>query len=504
MGDANCPFSHSTLTLCLSTPDQSLRIMSLSCFVDGKPFNGSSSFEVKDPHSGKVLHKVSSITADDVPTVADAAVAAFPAWRAMSISERRKIVFKAADLLKERLPEFAKIEFEETTSTQGWAGFDFTLALGGMEEAAACASSALQGESVPSENGQKVYVEREPYGVVLAMAPWNAPGVLTQRAFVQPLLAGNTVILKTSEMSPKTQMVYAKLFMDAGLPAGVLNIVHVAPADAAKTVEALIAHPAVGKLNFTGSTRVGSIIASTAGKHLKPTVMELGGKAPVIVRADANIKAAANGIAFGGWFHSGQICMATQTVIAHESIKDELQKEIKACADRLAAGPQDAPLSGLFTNASAQHAAEVIKDAVSKGAQIAAGKNEVEGNVVQPVMFEGVTKDMRLYGEEMFAPVFSFLTYTDDEKAVEIANDHEYGLSAGIWTGDIATALRLGAGIKSGAVHVNGSSVHDAGHVPHGGWRKSGWGRFNGIHGIREWTQLKTYTINPIHGQYPI
>ncbi|SCV68256.1 BQ2448_377 [Microbotryum intermedium] len=484
------------------------------CYVNGEAFKGSGSYAVKDPHNpSETLHEVSSITIGDVPKVLEAASKSFKAWRNTPVTQRRDIFNKAVELIKEHQGKFAGIEAAETTSAPGWAGFDAFLATDSLAESAAVSTIALRGEIATTEAGKRAFIKRCPYGTVFSMAPWNAPLVLSMRSVANPIIGGNVVILKTSEMSPKSQLTLAQLFHDAGLPAGVLNVIHVDPKDAPAVVEAIIAHDSVGKVNFTGSTRVGSIIAATAGKHIKSVVLELGGKAPAIVCHDADLKTAWNAIAFGGWFHSGQICMATQTVIAHESIADELLQLLNTHKPNVTAAGEGAPLRGLFTEASAQRVKSIIDDALSKGAKVAVGDAKVEGNVVQPIILKDVTPEMRklnetrvylIYRTEMFAPVFSLITFKDEKEAIRIANDHEYGLSASIFSQDVNRALSLADEIDSGAVHINGASVADGAAHPHGGWKKSGFGRFNGIEGIREFTQLKTVTINEPHGQYPI
>ncbi|GAA5864367.1 hypothetical protein JCM8547_005798 [Rhodosporidiobolus lusitaniae] len=474
-------------------------------YLSGKPAQFSSSYEVRDPHNpDKVLHTVSSVTVDDVEKVVEVAQKAFRSWKTTSVAERRAIFVKAAQLFKERIPQYAAVEFEETTSSQMWSGFEMGLAVESIEEVAAAASNALRGEIGTTDAHQRAYIERCPYGVVLGMAPWNAPTTLGQRAVLQPIMAGNTAILKTSEMSPRTHMIIADVMHDAGLPEGVLSVVHVAPKDAPAVTEAFIAHNSIRKVNFTGSTRVGSIVAQLCGKYIKPVVLELGGKAPAIVCADADLKHAANAIKFGGLFHSGQICMATQTAIVHESVVDEFTALLTANYPKASGKAEDgAALRGIFTEASAKRVSEAVEDAVSKGAKIAAGERRVEGNVIQPVLLSGVTDKMRIYREEMFAPVFSILTYKDDEQAIFYANDHEYGLSAAVFTQNEAHGMALARQIDSGAVHINGATVHDHPQVPHGGWKASGMGRFNGQEGIREFTQLKSITINATHASYP-
>ncbi|BGP57463.1 hypothetical protein JCM8202_002020 [Rhodotorula sphaerocarpa] len=482
-----------------------LEIKPVPCYVDGKPFTGSGKFDVRDPHNAdSVLHSVSTITPDDVPKVMAVARAAGKTWKKVSVTERRNIFLKAAKILRDRTPEFAGVEFHETTSSQMWAGFEMGLAADSIEETAATATLALRGEIATTDVHQRAYIERCPYGVVLGIAPWNAPVTLAQRSVLQPIMAGNAAILKTSEMSPRTHMIIAEIMHEAGLPPGVLSVVHVDPKDAPKVTEALIADPAVGKVNFTGSTRVGSIVAQLCGKYIKPVVLELGGKAPAIVCQDANLELAAEAIKFGGLFHSGQICMATQTAIVHESVADRFLSLLTSKYPTASAkSPADgSALRGLFTQASAERVRDVVQDALGKGAEIIAGENRAEGNVMQPVLLKGVKDGMRVYREEMFAPVFSVLTYTTDEEAIKYANDHDYGLAASVFTQHVDRGYALAREIDSGMVHINGATVHDAATMPHGGWKSSGYGRFNGIEGIREFTQTKTITVNEPH-PYP-
>ncbi|GAA5939693.1 uncharacterized protein JCM15063_005261 [Sporobolomyces koalae] len=476
----------------------------LPCYVDGEAFTGGATFDVKDPHdTSTVLHTVSSITVQDVPKVVESAHRAQKSWAKTSAATRRSIFLKAAAILRERTAEFAQVEAHETTSTTAWAGFECGLAIDSIEEVAAVATAALRGEIASTPSDQRAFIERVPFGVVLGCAPWNAPLTLGQRACLQPIMAGNSAILKTSEISPRTHMIIAEVMAAAGLPDGVLSIVHVSPSDAADVVEAFIAHSAVRKVNFTGSTRVGSIIAASCGRHIKPVTLELGGNAPAIVCEDADLEHAVNAIKFGAFFHSGQVCMATQTAIVHESIADKFVELFSAKHPRASKEPT-APMRGLFTEASAKRTREIVEDALSKGAKVVAGSSKLEtsGNIVQPRLLRGVTDKMRIFKEEMFSPTFSLVTFKKDDEAIAIANDNDYGLAAAVFTKDTSRGYKIAREIESGMVHLNGATIHDSAQMPHGGTKSSGFGNFNGIEGIREFTQRKVITINEPH-PYP-
>lgn len=274
---------------------------SVPCIVDNEPFTTSASFDVISPADRKtVLHSVTSIEASDVPKIVASSRAAFRAWRDTSIPAKRAIFTKAEQLLRERSAEYIANEATETTASQAWATMDVAqLATLSLAEGSAAMSAALRGEMAPydgSANGKRMFVHRVPYGCVLSIVPWNAPSILCMRALIAPLAAGNTVILKTSEYSPKTHLNIAQVFLDAGLPKGVLNVIHCRTQDSPAVTKALIEADFVRKVNFTGSTRIGSIIATLCAQQVKPCLLELGGKAPVIVTEEANIPLAVNNV----------------------------------------------------------------------------------------------------------------------------------------------------------------------------------------------------------------
>ena len=376
-------------------------------------------------------------------------------------------------------------------------GFQYAATIDACKSLAGL-STFLAG-SVPTvaEEGQSAIVYKEPYGVVLGIAPWNAPYVLGLRAFLQPLATGNTVILKGPELSPATFWALASVFHEAGLPAGCLNTIYHRPGeDAVKVTNALVGSPAIKKVSFTGSTNTGSIIASLCGKNVKPCLMELGGKAPTIVCEDANLQVAGLQCALGAFLHSGQICMAAERILVHKSIFEPFKEAFKGAVEAVFGGKdREAPI--LVNGPPVQKNKKLLKDAVSKGAKAVYGDVDaaMESQTrMRPVIIENVKEDMDIYYTESFGPTVSLFTFEEDEEAIRVANDTEYGLSAAVFTEDLRRGFCIAKQIESGAVHINSMTVHDETALPHGGAKKSGFGRFNGMEGLNEWVRTKTVT----------
>ncbi|HWI22533.1 MAG TPA: aldehyde dehydrogenase family protein, partial [Baekduia sp.] len=336
--------------------------------------------------------------------------------------------------------------------------------------------------------------------------PWNAPVILGTRAVVWPLAFGNTVVMKASEQSPRTHGHIVAALVDAGIPDGVVSLICNDPADAATVVDALITHPLVRHVNFTGSTKVGRIVAQAAAAELKRSVLELGGKAPFVVLDDADLEAAASAASFGGFMNAGQICMSTERVVVAESVADRFVEKLAARADALVTGDPTDPQTqvGPVVNESAsEHIAELIEDATAKGAKLAAG-GTAEGTLLRPTVLSGVTPEMRIYGEESFGPVIAVIAVADDDAAVEIANDTEYGLAASVFGADVSRARSVAGRIESGICHINGATVHDEATAPFGGVKHSGWGRFGSGQVAQEFTDLRWITVSEEERHYPI
>ncbi len=471
-----------------------------------RPASSGATFERLNPVTGTLASRSPAATLADADAAVDAAAAAFPAWAALRPTERRARLLKAADMMDARTGEFIAAGVAETGAMANWYGFNVHLAANMLREAAAM-TTQIDGSVIPSDTPDNLALAvRQPCGVVLGVAPWNAPVILGTRALAMPLACGNTVVLKASEACPAVHRLIGTVLQEAGLGDGVVNVVTNAPEDAAAIVERLIAHPAVRRVNFTGSTHVGRIIAMHAAKHLKPALLELGGKAPVLVLEDADLDAAVAAIAFGAFFNQGQICMSTERVIAHRSIADALVEKLTEKARKLVAtAPTDdgAVLGALVNAQAAQRVAALVEDARRHGATVLAG-GAIDGAIMQPTIVDGVRPEMKLYAEESFAPVVTVQRVDSDDEAVQVANDSEFGLSAAVFSRDIARALGLARRIESGICHINGPTVHDEAQMPFGGVKGSGYGRFGSKASIAEFTDLRWITIQTGPRHYPI
>jgi acyl-CoA reductase-like NAD-dependent aldehyde dehydrogenase len=423
---------------------------------------------------------------------ADAAAAAFRDWSALGPNARRALLNRAADELEARADRFVQTMSEELRASEPWARFNVILGSGMVREAAAL-TTQITGEVIPSDKpGLLSMALREPVGVVLGIAPWNAPVILGCRAIASPLACGNSVILKASERCPRTHGLIVEAFAAAGFPRGVVNLVTNEPAQAADVVGALIDHPAVRRINFTGSTDVGRIVARRAAEHLKPVLLELGGKAPLIVLEDADVEEAVKAAAFGAFLNAGQICMSTERIIVVEAVADEFVRKLAAKAAAMPAPD----VGDQVDEAARARIAALVDDAVHKGASLLAGTSAI--------VLDGITPDMDLYRDESFGPVVGIIRVADEEEAVRIANDSEYGLSAAVFTRDAARGLRVARRIRSGICHINGPTVHDEAQMPFGGVGASGYGRFGGKAAIDAFTELRWITIAGEPGDYPI
>lgn len=459
-----------------------------------------------NPLTGEVVSSAPAMTVADALAVADKAAHAFDAWSQTGPNARRTVLMRAAQAMEERAEEIVSAMVAEIGATRGWAMFNVSLAVSMAREAAAL-TTQIDGEVIPSDKpGCIAMALREPAGVVLGIAPWNAPVILGTRAIAVPIACGNSVILKASELCPRTHGLIIESLAQAGFPEGTVNVVTNASADAGEIVGALIDHPAVRRVNFTGSTGVGRIIARRCAENLKPCLLELGGKAPLLVLEDADLDEAVKAAAFGAFMNQGQICMSTERIIVVAPVAEAFVEKFRAKVATMAVGdPREGktPLGAVVDRKTVDHVAALVRDAVAAGAQLQNG-GEASGVLMPAHVVDKVTPDMRLFREESFGPVVAIIRAQDEAEAIRLANDTEYGLSAAVFTRDTARGLRVARQIKSGICHVNGPTVHDEAQMPFGGTKASGYGRFGGRAGIDAFTELRWITMETQPGHYPI
>ncbi len=463
-----------------------------------RPAAGGRTFERRNPMSGEVATRAAAATDADAAAAVDAASKALPAWSALGPNQRRAALLKAADLLQARTGDFVERVAAETGGTAPWAGFNVMLAAGMLREAASL-TTHVTGQVIPSDTpGSYAFSFRQPAGVVLGIAPWNAPVILGVRAVATPLACGNTVVFKASETCPATHGLIVEVLEEAGLPPGTVNLVTNAPADAPALVEGLIANAAVRRVNFTGSTKVGRRIAEVAGRHLTPVLLELGGKAPLVILDDADLDEAVDAVAFGAFMNQGQICMSTERVVVDSKVADAFVAKLKAKASALPVGDPrtgNVVLGAMVSSAAATLVTDLAKDAKDKGAELVLSPSVSHQTVVSAAIVDRVTPAMRIYSEESFGPIVAVIRVGGDEDAIRVANDSEYGLAAAVFSQNINRALHVATRINSGICHINGSTVADEAQMPFGGTKASGYGRFGGTAGIAEFTDLRWITI---------
>ncbi|PNP66768.1 hypothetical protein FNYG_13498 [Fusarium nygamai] len=464
--------------------------------INGSDHISERAVDVVSPASGEVVHRYHSADVKDANAAVEAAAEAFKSWRKTRPSERRDLFLKAAEIMEKRRDELRGYSMSETGSDATWADFDISTGISHLKEVAGRIGTLEGAIPTVSDPNTTALVLREPYGVVVAIAPWNAPYILGTRSVVFPMAAGNTVVFKASEVSPRTLWAIADVFREAGLPDGVLNVIFHERANAAAVTAALIEHPEVKKINFTGSTPVGRIIGKLAGENLKPVILELGGKAPAIVWEDADLDLAALQCTLGAFMNSGQVCMSTERILVHKNVKDEFEKKLSATIEQVFSSKADAPI--LVASAPVEKNKALIRDAISKGASLVHGNPDVEESSktrMRPIVVRDVTTEMDIYKSESFGPTVSLMAIETEEEAIKIANDTEYGLSSAVFTSDLQRGLRIAREIETGAVHINNMSIHDESGLPHGGAKASGYGRFGASAGLDEWTRTKNITF---------
>ncbi|WP_336232043.1 aldehyde dehydrogenase family protein [Thalassospira sp. CH_XMU1458] len=461
-----------------------------------------------DPYSGETATLASAARAHDVDRAVDAAKQAFISWAALAPNERGDYLMATANAVAARADDISAAITVEMGGPAAWGAYNVKVLCEKLRFAAGEVYQGLTGELIPSNRPDRTMMAiRKPVGVVASIIPWNAPALLVGASVPAALAVGNTVVIKASEQTPLTHALVAQCFCDAGIPDGVVNLITNAPNDASEVVDALIAHRDVCRIHFTGSTRIGRLIAEKAGAHLKRAVLELGGKAPCIVLADADLGRAVSAAAFGSFANSGQGCLSTERIIVDRAIADEFCDRLAAVARRVPHGnprEEGIVLGPVINQAAVTRLMEMTEDAVSKGAECLAG-GTVNGRCVAPTVLKGVTPEMRVYQEESFGPIAAVVIVDGPEEALRIANDNDYGLSSAIFSRDVTLALDMAKRLNVGMSHINGATLDDEAQIPFGGVKDSGYGRSGGTIGFEEFTEIQWITIEgPAAGGYPI
>ncbi|MDA0869070.1 MAG: aldehyde dehydrogenase family protein [Proteobacteria bacterium] len=466
--------------------------------IGGQWVPTATTFNDLNPADGSVWAEVPDASLTETTMALRAAQQAFAPWAALPFQQRSHYMIKIAEVVERRKDDLVEaLRFEGG----GWIGKGMFEA-GYVPEvfyAAAASNYAAMGEVMPSESGKFSLAVRRPMGVVTCISPWNFPSLLTARGIAFALAAGNTVVLKPSEETPYTGgLFFAEVFEEAGVPAGVLNVITCSRDNVQAVGDELIDHPAVKGISFTGSTPVGRMIAARAGAHLKKACVELGGKDALIVCEDADLERATQAANFGSFMHQGQICMSVEKILVQEQIFQPFVERFVERASRLKVGdPTKDPSHVIGPLINDKHAAKVkeqIDDAVAKGATVALGGG-VKGRYVEPTILLNVTPDMLVYRDETFGPVVPVIPFATDDQAIAIANDTEYGLSSGVITRDESRALAIANRLETGMCHVNCSSVNDEPHVPFGGSKASGLGRHGGRWSHETFTETRWITL---------
>ena len=479
-------------------------VRSYSLYIDGKwtPAADGAVAEDFNPATGALFARVAQASRADAVRAVDAAYRARESWGRVIASERAGILLRAADILAGKVDDIRDVLIEESGSTFGKSMFEVMYCIDLLRSAAGDVRHIF-GETLPhSAPGQIGMTVRQPLGVIAGIAPFNAPFLLAMKKVVLALAAGNCFVLKPSEETPVTGIKIAEIFHEAKLPPGVLNVV---PGPAKDVGDVLLTDPRIRMITFTGSTKVGKLIAVEAAKNLKKFTLEMGGKNPLIVLRDADVDYAVKAGCFGIYFHQGQVCMANSRIIVEAPVYDEFCEKFAARTKTYKVGDPRDPhtvIGPLIRRSQCAFIDEHVADASAKGAKVLTGGTH-QDSFYQPTVIAGVTPEMRIYSEESFGPITSIIKVNSAEEALTVANDTSYGLSAGVITNDLQKAMDLALRLESGMVHINDTTVTDEPHVPFGGIKNSGFGREGGNYSMEEMTELKWITIQLGQRQFP-
>jgi len=468
---------------------------------DWRDAAGGKTLEVVNPATEDVIAEVASAEQSDVDAAVAAARAALDGpWGKMSARERGKIIWKIGELLLERADEVARLEtlhngkpiFESRQIEVPASAECFQYYAGWADK--------IHGETIPVKGNYLTYTLREPVGVIAAIVPWNFPLLLTSWKVAPALACGNTVIIKPASQTPLTAIALAEVAKDAGLPPGVLNVI---TGPGSKVGQMLVDHPGIDKIAFTGDTSTGKQIMRGSAESLKRITLELGGKSPNIVFADADLDAALRGATTGIFYGKGEVCAAGSRLLVDKSIKNEFIDKVAARAKKMAPGdPMDPKtrLGAISSKKQLETDLRYIEIAKKEGATLVAGGGRADigtgkGYFLQPTVFDGVTPSMTIAREEIFGPVLAAIEFADVDEAIARANDSSYGLAAAVWTKDIKKAHYVARKLQAGTVWINTYNIYDTA-APFGGYKQSGFGREMSVHALEHYTQVKSVWVD--------
>ncbi|MFN2387131.1 MAG: aldehyde dehydrogenase family protein [Thermoanaerobaculia bacterium] len=472
-------------------------------FIGGEfvPSASGKRFATSNPATGETLADIAEAGREDLDRAVDAARRAFETgpWADMKPRDRGRILRNAADMLRSRADALGRVE----TLDNGKPIFESAKI--DMPAAAECLSyfgeyaDKLYGDTYPGRPDAFLVTLREPVGVVGAITPWNFPLLQAMWKIAPALALGNTLVLKPASVTPLTALLFAELLAEAGLPPGVFNVI---PGPGALVGAAMAEHPGIDKISFTGETETGKAILRAAAGTVKRVSMELGGKSPNVVFADADLDAAAKGAINGIFYGKGELCSAGSRLLVEASIHDELVERVVERARKMAPGDPLHPktrLGALVSEKQRENVERYVEAGVREGARLLAGGHRAavdgKGAFFEATVFDGVTPQMTIAREEIFGPVLATMTFRDEEEAVAVGNSTIYGLAAAVWSRDIKKALRTAKRLKAGTVWINAYNLYDPG-LPFGGYKESGFGRERGHYALEEYTQVKSIWVD--------
>jgi len=464
-----------------------------------RPAVAGKRFPVVNPATEEIIAQVAQGDAADIDTAVAAAKTAFEsdAWRKLTPRQRGRLLAKAADLLEARLDEFARLETAHNGKTLFESKIEVTMTVNTLRYYAGWADK-ITGDTLPVDGPFFVYTLREPVGVVGAIVPWNFPLNIASWKFAPALAAGCTIILKPASETPLTALAFGDIALEAGFPPGAFNVVSGGGSTAGA---ALVRHPDVDKISFTGSTEVGRQIMRMASETNKRVTLELGGKSPNIIFADADLKAAVRGAQTGIFYGKGEVCAAGSRLLVERGVHDQVVEQLAEGAKKITVGDpldKNTRLGAIVSKKQQETVLGYIKKGVEEGAALVAGGKAVQPNgkgyFVEATVFDKVSPEMTIAREEIFGPVLAVLSFDDFDHAVKLGNQTIYGLAAGIWTKDIQKAHRAARAIRAGTVWINSYNSYDSG-APFGGFKASGFGRDLGKDALDSYLETKTVWV---------